>query len=191
MEQRQRIDTNRRAAIEKRRAEKVQEIQSLPVNHVQSDSQEHSDVVRPLLVVHHQTSSHRNKFAFGRISAAQARHHCAIRAKDRSGVSFCDHTHAQVSHGASASSVSVHTDPQSLPVNHVQSDSQEDSDVVSSRLLPQHQTSSHRSIFASGATTAPQARHQCAIRAMDRGGAASASSVSVRTDPDPLLPEPV
>ena len=123
-------------------------VQSIPVHHIHSDSQEDSDVVWPLRLTTHQTSSHRSKFAFGRISATQARHHCAVRAKP------------QASRVASACSVFVLTDPCSLPLNHVQRDCQDDS-------------------------------HQRAIRAVDCSGGASASSVSVLTDPDPLLQEPV
>ena len=85
-------------------------VQFIPVHHIPSDSQENSDVVRPILLTTHQTSSHRNKFAFGRISATQARHHCAVRASDSSAK-------PQASLGASAS----------LPFNHVQRDCQDDS----------------------------------------------------------------
>ena len=153
-EQQLRIATNRHAALQKRRARRLQVVQSIPVlHHIYGDSQEDSDVVRPLRLTTHQTSSHRNKFAFGRISATQARQHCAVRASDSSA-------EPQASHDASACSVFVLTDPCSLPLHHVQRDCQDDS-------------------------------HQCAIRAIDCSGGASASSVSVPTDPDPLLQEPV
>ena len=142
-EQQLRIANNRHAALQNRRARRLQVIQSIPVHHIHSDSQKDTDVVWPLLLTTHQTSSHRNKLAFGRISATQARHHCAVRASDSSAK-------PQASLGASAS----------LPFNHVQRDCQDDS-------------------------------HQCAKRAIECSSDASAISVSVPTDPDPLLQEPV
>ena len=71
------IARNRQVALERRRAKSVREVQSYPVSHVQSDSQDGEQRVGPLLLASNSTTSHRRKFAFGSVAAHAARHHFA------------------------------------------------------------------------------------------------------------------
>ena len=73
----ERIASNRAQALQRRNAKRVREVQSHPVRHVEPDEQVVDQRVMPLLLASHLTTSHRNKFAFGRVTAGQARHHMA------------------------------------------------------------------------------------------------------------------
>ena len=79
-EQRQRICVNRQLAVQRQKAKRLREVRAFPVSHVQPDLQEESSQqVMPLLPMTHLTSSHRRRFAFGRVTPDAARHFLAIQ----------------------------------------------------------------------------------------------------------------
>lgn len=80
-EQVQLIATNRRSALERRNNKRLEEVRKHPVSHVQSEIRDESQTVMLPCVPHFGTCSHRNKFAFGKITAKMARHHLACNGR--------------------------------------------------------------------------------------------------------------
>ena len=80
-EQVQLIASNRRSALERRNNKRLEEVRKHAVSHVQSEIQEESQTVMLPCVPHYGICSHRNKFAFGKITAQMARHHLACNGR--------------------------------------------------------------------------------------------------------------
>ena len=74
-QQKQMIARNRDLAIQRKQAKCLREVRQHPVSHLQSEElDEVSQEVRPPLLLTSLTSSHRCRFAFGRVTPLAARH---------------------------------------------------------------------------------------------------------------------